>query len=323
MIPTAFDFEPFELFESYSEESIKNILWDLHKSSVIYSVQQLDTSEEVENNLYFWEMLMAYIRYGMKVNQGLANAPQDKKESQILCDALKILLCPKAIYLHENKNTSDLYVLLPFHTPGEHDQIEAVIGLLLKDRPSYQIHCINVGYLTKCMADGTPFFLEKILSSSPVYLEKAFEGLPQVSDENLQTIKAAALARLNQSLEKSEEFFRIAQTTSSEMKLFFLHQSAELALRGLLVAWEKLEKKTHELKVLLRLCSKYIPELSDLFSGKEEALSVLDGAYCKARYNGSYKVADSTENEINECLGTLLGLCAEERKKFELNSAIE
>ncbi|MDR7132779.1 HEPN domain-containing protein [Algoriphagus sp. 4150] len=322
MIPTAFDFEPFELFESYSEESIKNILWCLHKSSVIYSVQQLDTSEEVENNVYFWEMLMAYIHYGMKVNKGLENAPQDKKEVQVLCDALKILLYPKAIYLQEDQNISDLYVLLPHHTPSEHDQIEAVIGLLLKDRPSYQIHCINVSYLTKCLTDGNPFLFEKILSSSPVYLAEGFEGLPQVSDENIQTIKAAALARLNQSLEKSEELFRIAQTASSEMKLFFLHQSAELALRGLLLAWEKIEKKTHEIKVLLRLCSKYIPELSDLFTGKEEALSVLDGAYCKARYNGSYKVEENIEKEINECLGSLLGLCSDERRKFDLNSEI-
>lgn len=320
MIPTAFDFKPFELFESYSEESIKNILWPLHKSSIIYSVQQLDPSEEVENNVYFWEMLMAYIQYGMKVNQGLVNAPTDKKEALALCDALKILLHPKAIYLQKNQHTSDLYVLLTHHTPGEHDQIEAVVGLLLKDRPSYQIHCINVGYLTKSLTDGNPFLLEKILSSSPVYLAEGFEGLPQVSDENLQTIKVAALARLNQSLEKSEELFRIAQAASSEMKLFFLHQSAELALRGLLLAWEKLEKKTHEVKVLLRLCSRYIPELSDLFSGKEESLSVLDGAYCKARYNGTYKVEEHTENEINGCIESLLRLCAEEREKFGAHS---
>ena len=53
MIPTAFDFEPFELFESYREDSIKNILWCLHKSSVIYSVRQMDTSEEVENTAKF------------------------------------------------------------------------------------------------------------------------------------------------------------------------------------------------------------------------------------------------------------------------------
>ncbi|HSF53934.1 MAG TPA: hypothetical protein VLA71_09295 [Algoriphagus sp.] len=61
-----------------------------------------------------------------------------------------------------------------------------------------------------------------------------------------------AAERLESGFDKAQEFLSLALQTNQEIRPFLLHQPAEMALRAILMAWEKLEKETHEIRELLR-----------------------------------------------------------------------
>lgn len=309
---------PEELFENYSESSIRFKLWAMHKAFIVYAAQQPLSDEEVENHMDFLEMLTAYVTAGVASHHKRLHQRPTEDVGKALCDALVLLLDPDALFLDKGEEITDLYVLLPHHSPNEHAEIEQVVGLISHHQPAFRIHSIHSGFLAKSVQEGNLYFLIKVLGNAPAFVKPGFEGLPDVDDEHARTAAKHALDRLETGLSRAEEFYRLAAFAEPDAKIFLLHQTAELALRAVLMAWEKVEKKTHEIRILIRFCSKYIPALRSLFhaDGDSELLALLDQAYCKSRYQPNFQLTPEVLEGIRGKVEELLSLCHKEREKF-------
>lgn len=224
---------------------------------------------------------------------------------------------PLAIYEHEVANIHHWYLLLPYLTPNDHDELEKVVEFLASTNEDHQVHCISGSYLKKSLAEGNPYLWKEVFPSQAKYLSSDFEGLPTLSAEDREMIFTKAAERLEAGLDKAKEFWSLALQANYEMKPFLLHQSAEMLLRAILMAWEKLEKKTHEIRVLLRYAAKYNPGFGSIFSPEEDALlNLLDKCYANSRYHAGFKVSGELLSSLETKVDALLNLASSEYSKL-------
>ncbi|WBL41925.1 HEPN domain-containing protein [Algoriphagus halophytocola] len=317
MFQLNFKHSPEEIFDSYYEEDINAYLWEMHQSWLLEIAKKDLTDLEISSRLFFFELLITQVNKQMELFHARFNRSMNEK-NQELCKALELLIQPKAIYWKKGNDFADFYLLLPNLSPDQHDEVEKTMGFLCSSSSEFHIHSIAYSYLSKQLEEGTPYFWKEFSQTQPVYQSADFKGLPELSKRTWTEIQKKALIRYDSGMKKAEELMKQAQSCKTEMKVFLLHQAAELSLRTILQAWEMQEKKTHEIRVLLRYAGKYIPELTELFQSEEELtfLSLLDKSYSQSRYKPQFNCCTSATEKINAMVGQILNLCLLEREKL-------
>ncbi|WP_339878580.1 HEPN domain-containing protein [uncultured Algoriphagus sp.] len=317
MFQLNFKHSPEEIFDSYYDEDINAYLWEMHQSWLLEIAKRDLTHLEISNRLYFFELLITQVSKQMELFNARFNRSMDEK-NQELCKALELLIQPKAIYWKKGNDFADFYLLLPNLSPDQHEEVEKTMGFLSSFSSEFHIHSIACSYLSSHLEEGTPYFWREFSQSQPVYQSPDFKGLPELSKATWTEIQQKALIRYDSGMKKAEELMKQAQSCLTEMKIILMHEAAELSLRTILQAWEMIEKKTHEIRVLLRYAGKYIPELTRLFQSEEEIilLNLLDKSYSPSRCKPQFNCCTSAIEEMNGMVEQILKLCLIEREKF-------
>ena len=317
MLQVTFPHKPRELFEAYSPQDIYNYLWEMYQSWLLEIARRDHDSTEISNRMYFFELLCAQLSSQFDSVDPQPN-PILGEKVHALCKALELLIQPRAIfrkYLHE---TEELYILLPNLLPDQHQEIEGTLKLLTTHSSEFRLYPIAESYLSRQLEESNPYFWKEIAHSTPLYQAPDFTPLPSLDPKVLQKIKQKALARLDEGMGKAMEFFSLFQDSSSDLRVFFLHQALELSLRTILLAWENLEKKTHETRVLVRLAAKYIPHLFEICASETqmEYLRHLDKSYVQSRYGTPLPSQTYPFQELLELGQKILDWCHQERRHF-------
>lgn len=280
---------PDDLFNLFPKNELHEYLWEMLQGWVIFLTQREKNDMDIATRLYFYELLNHLLSYHYHNRKKYREIPEDNK-TEALRVAFIELLRPMAIYRKEDQNIQFWYLLLPHLSPDEHDEVERVVGLLRNSRGGNQVHCISSAYLKKNMEDGNPYMVKEILPTQPIYHSQGFEGLPTLSKEDLQKIFKKATSRLESGLAKAQDFWDLSVGSNQEICPFLYHQAAEMALRSVLLAWENLEKKTHEIRVLIRFAAKYNAEFGKVFLQEEDSLlTLLDKCYTHSRYQTNFR----------------------------------
>ncbi len=318
--------------DSKYRDSAMNHLWTLFKAWL--NAQEIEPDpEERKKMVCFYESLQGLVEAAfisgktpVKTRDRIGGVLTEDTYFSRLMEAIQILIDPQSVYLFTLPDLRhgdvalrrELYVVLKSCDPTTYESFKNMMTFLVLDREEIGIHPINSGMLTRELRNGNLFFLRHIDRHTMIYRKEESTELPGLSDSELREGMNFAKKRLDSGSEKACVFWEHAAQELSNgnwgLVLYFLHQSLELHLRALIYAWEHQEKKTHETRVLLRHCYKFIPELANVFpqdtEEEELLLRTLEDAYCKARYKMVFPVDQATAellmergSEIRELIG--------------------
>lgn len=307
---------PDDLFNLFPKNELHEYFWEMLQGWIIFLTQREKDDMDIATRMYFYELLSHLLSHLYQKRQKQKDQPTTVK-MEALCSAFIELLHPLAVYEHEVADIHHWYLLLPYLSPNEHDELEKVVEYLASANEGHQVHCISGSYLKKSLTEGNPYLWKEVFPSQAKYLSPDFSELPILSAEDRKLIFNKAAERLESGLYKAKEFQSLAKQANTEMMPFLLHQSAEMAIRAVLIAWERLEKKTHEIRILLRYASKYNPEFGSIFSSEEETLlNLLDKCYSNSRYQAEFKVPEKDLPSLEFKINLILDLANSEYEKL-------
>lgn len=308
---------PENIFNLFRKNEISEFLWEMLQGWVLLLSQREKEDTHITVRMHFYELLNHLLNHLHENKQLVWEAPSNHRVDA-LSSAFIELLHPLAIYRKEAAQIHHWYILLPHLSPDEHDDLENVVRFLDASRTGNQIHCISASYLKKNLEAGNPYLWSEVLPSEANYLAPGFEPLPEIKEKERHQVFSTAVERLDLGLKKAREFWLLAQQSEGDMKPFLFHQTTEIALRSILFSWEKLDKKTHEIRVLLRFASKYNSKFETVFSKNDESLlNLLDKCYTHTRYKQSFKVENKDLVSLEEKVENILCFSEGELEKLK------
>jgi len=319
------------------KESVNGLLWNLVKAWITDpEVSQIQ--DQRKEMLAFYEDLKQLIE--------VVYAPEPKPEPDLvpelvntsesyflqLIEALKILVDPEMIFLFDLPNLShadiahrrEVYVVLRHQELDAYHNTQGLFSFLAQGMQEIAIHAVNRNVLIRDMGKGNLFFQYHLRQLQLIYRKTGVSDLKEIPAERLQERMLQLRSSLEKNWERADQFWRQALKEQDdqhwEMSLFFLHQALELRLRALILVWEKRELKSHEIRVLLRECYQFIPELASVFPQNTEEevqlLQNLEDAYCKARYRTEFPVEEKLSRTLSYRIAQIRGLCKKHYEYF-------
>ncbi|EOZ97923.1 hypothetical protein A33Q_1575 [Indibacter alkaliphilus LW1] len=306
-------------------------LWQLFKSWTLDKERDQSANSEKEM-LLFYEDLLALLdqvfdpvpeTHDKPENEAFSNPPSPYFEQ--LITALKILVDPEMIFVFEIplddnseiKCRKEVYMVIKHQEPSKMEAIQGLLTFLLCNKQEVCIHPITIGYLNKELKDGNIFFLTHITQTNLIYKKADAIELQECNIQHYPQILSHAKTVIENGWATADLFLKHAEMENKNgnqgLSLFFIHQSIELRLRALVLAWERHEKKTHEIRIMIRSCLKFIPDLAKVFpqNSEEECriLKLLEDAYCKTRYKSCFPVNQEEANELLQRALQIKSLC--------------
>ena len=330
---------PGLFLDSNNKDKSKQLLWNLLKA-------WMADEESTEAAYHTKEMIRFYedLRQLLDIVYAPEPVPESKPFPELiqtsesyflqLIEALKILVDPEMIFLFDLPNLGhldvshrrEIYVVLKNQDLEEHHNTIGLFTFLSSGKQEFAIHAINRNQLNRGLGKGHLFFQYHIRQLHLIYRKEGVPNLKEVPQERLQERMLHLKPGLEKNWLKSDVFWNyglLEQDNSNwESSLFFFHQALELRLRGLILAWERRELKSHETKLLLRECYQFIPELAAVFPQNSEEeiqlLQTLEDAYSKARYTVEFPVEEKLSRTISYRVSQVRGLCNKHYEHFFL-----
>lgn len=239
-----------------------------------------------------------------KLQSAIALLPSDEQELQPVIQLIVAAIAPATIYRLRHESTSgkkdddciDLLLVMPPRCTIPFTELEPVLEFasLKNRRIACSLH--QWGNVKEALAKGHLFYTLALRKENLVYNSKEIE-LPAVAADVIQKIKTTIIEAFNSSLEKASQFYNCAErlySLQAPLAAFMLQQAAELTLRGVLLNLNGYDKKTHELRSLLKHLRRCAPQLQTVFPGntneEEHLLTILQNAYLGARYDLSFTI---------------------------------
>ncbi|WP_186757820.1 HEPN domain-containing protein [Echinicola salinicaeni] len=326
-----------ELLETPSHlEASKAKLWELYKHWNISPYRSTDNQED-KDMLDFYESLCDFLgnqairekEEGDYKNQPKVQAPDEYFKQ--LVTAIKIILEPDRIYLFdlpamdgsEEINRKEIYIMIRSTNAQVMEIYKGLLSFLALGKQELYIFPINRSYLKQELRNGNLFFQYFLNQDRLIYLREGSMELPIIEEETLKNAIWEARERILVGWETGDSFWEQVKVLRKQrewtLSAFFIHQALELWLRSLVHGWENHAKKTHEIRILLRTCRKYIPELAGVFPqdspDEVKLLQTLEDAYCKARYQVNFVVEEEMANILFERAERIHQLCQSHHDK--------
>ncbi|WP_186755952.1 HEPN domain-containing protein [Echinicola salinicaeni] len=320
-----------EFFSQFDQREIHERLWEMHKGWLMYA-EEVKGGAELLDGVFFYEQLSGLleslpITNSLKPTETLAEKDHINGETYFkeLVRALEILARPEMIFLIqqpsllEDKPTKlkEVYVVLSSNDYRSFEEIKPLMHFLALGKQEVNIHLTTKRALWKEQEAGDLFFLLHFQDFHLIYQKEGATPFPEVDVLQLAEAKKRAKKVFHSHWKKAKEFMGFAIQAEAKkaeaLSLYFLHQAGELLLRGVILAWQNRERKCHEIRLLLKDCQKFIPELSSIFpqdNDQEKALiKLLDDAYCKSRYNPNFCPSEEQILAINKRISSIFDLC--------------
>ncbi|AFL86138.1 hypothetical protein Belba_3646 [Belliella baltica DSM 15883] len=313
------------------KETSRQKLWQLFKSWTLDKERSQSASNEKEMLHFYEETLSLFDEiYKPQPEQPIHEEatefvnPNTPYMEQLIT-AMKVLIAPELIYTIEIplanepkiRSRYEVFVVIKHQELSVMEAFQGLLNFIALGDQEICIHPININYLTKEINDGNLFFLTHILQTNLVYKKANARVLPEIDMANHPNVLNQANATLQSGWLLSDQFLKHAQIEIEEknysLAIYFLHQSIELRLRALVLAWERHEKKSHEIRLVIRSCLKFIPELASIFPQNSEEeiklLKILEDAYCKARYKSCFVVSQEEADQLMHRSIQIKSLC--------------
>ena len=318
--------------DTQHKERVSDLLWNLLKAWIA-DPQMAQNLVQLKEMLAFYEDLKQLLELVYAPEPEPAAEPDLIPElvntSEVyfrqLIEALKILVDPEMIFLFELPNLShaditsrrEVYVVVRHQELDAYHDTQGLFNFLALGKQEIAIHAINRNMLIRKLDKGNLFFQYHFRELQLIYRKPGVSNLKEVPADRMEERMLQLRSSLEKNWERADQFWRHALDEQDnqqwDVSLFFLHQALELRLRALILVWEKRELKSHEIRVLLRECYQFIPELASVFPQDTEEeinlLQTLEDAYCKVRYKTEFPVDEQLSRTLSHRAGQVRSLC--------------
>lgn len=163
----------------------------------------------------------------------------------------------------ENDCISDLIIVMAGQPAAPFHELEQVVNIACSQYKVVSCYFIHEGCLLKCLQNGHIHYAIHCRPKNLVYDNKVL-SYPVKPDKELAEIKQKARQLFYRHFKKAEEFYACAevlfQKNRSTLVMFMLHQATELTFIAILLCLTGYEKRTHEIRVLIKQTRRFAPD---------------------------------------------------------------
>jgi HEPN domain-containing protein len=255
-------------------------------------------SEHVNREITDWEN---------KLPMTLNDVPPKAIAIKSLVQFLVATIAPAKIYMMQHdvaiNNGSnriiDLLLIMSGKCGVAFTELEPIINIACSQYQHISCSLHNEGSVLEWLRTGHIFYSLNCLPDNLVYDDKAV-NYPVILARDLGHIKQKARQTFDWFFGKAQQFYSCAETlqknSCSSLVMFMLHQAAELTFRAILISLNGYDKRTHEIRVLLKHSRRCAPALSTLFYESDQSkqiIQLLDNAYLDGRYSLEYNIDEN------------------------------
>jgi HEPN domain-containing protein len=225
-----------------------------------------------------------------------------------LIQFLVATIAPAKIYMlnqnvtsyHDSRSIIDLLLIMPGTCSVAFPELEPIINIASSQYQYVSCSLHHEGSVLEWLRKGHVFYSLNCIPDNLVY-DNGVLNYPAKSHQDLLDIKEKAIQIFNWYFGKAQEFYGCAESlhknNCSSLVMFMLHQAAELTFRGILIGLNGYDKRTHEIRVLMKYTRRCAPALNQLFleeinKGKH-IMQLLDKAYIVGRYSSEYTIEEN------------------------------
>lgn len=237
----------------------------------------------------------------------IIHLPEGEEPLQPVIQLLVASLAPAQVYRLAHPAATgedpfiDLLLIIPARCTTPFTELEPVLEIAGINHQKIACSLHNEGNVRDALKAGHLFYTLALRPENLLY-DSGEMALPPVTAEALQALKTnlqQTVALYGCKAKQFEACANLLLQQEAPLALFMLQQAAELAMRGILIAFSGYDKKTHELRSLKKHLRRCAPQLLSVFpdnTGEEtRLLTLLESAYLGARYNPacSFNSADA------------------------------
>lgn len=228
---------------------------------------------------------------------------------QPLIDFLAATIAPARIYRMKELTSPlikadpviDLLIIMKGSSASGITELETLIKITRENFPNLQCSFHQQGTVEDCLRRGHILYSLHCIQENCIY-DNSGKEYPVTVPEKVHELKQAATEQFQFCYTRAKEFLQAAinlyQERKSALTMFLLHQSVEFIYRGVIKSLHGIDKRTHELRVLVKMVRHHARQLNEVIhnaaSKQVQLITELDRAYIDARYEQGYAVKDET-----------------------------
>ncbi len=264
-----------------------------------------------------------------KLQAIISQLPEKHEALKPVVQFLVATLAPSQIYClnhpSASKDKKDPYIhlclLIPSRCTTPFMELEPVLEMagLAHQKLSCSLH--QEGNTKDALKKGHLFYTLAFQKEALIY-NSGETVLPEVSPEALLAAKNHLQMIFANYHNKATRFYEMAGILlqkQDHLALFMLQQATEMIFRGMLLALNGYDKKTHELRSLKKHLHRCAPQLLEIFPDntleEQRLLTVLEEAYLQARYGQDFSCNEEDAVLLQERVSALLETAIQIKEK--------
>lgn len=236
--------------------------------------------------------------------QGISDKTEQLKP---LIQFLVTAISPAKIYMLKQAGSDDnqtipyidLLIVMSGKSGIPFPELEPLLNIACAGHSQVVCSLHNEGSVLEGLRAGHIFYTLHCTADNLVYDDKVLE-YPAAIPETLSVIRQKAAETFYRYFQKAQDFYSSAvmlrKDGYSPLIMFMLHQSVECIYRGSLQSFTGYDKKTHEIRVLMKQVRHHSRQLNIAFTDSipenKRLMQLLDKAYIDARYEKEYSIEE-------------------------------
>ncbi|SFG88353.1 HEPN domain-containing protein [Pedobacter insulae] len=194
---------------------------------------------------------------------------------------------------------TDLIIVTDQYRYKTFDEIYTLLDFAILGHKNINCTVYAYGAMYDFLLKGHLYFSAICTPENCVYQSIPTFNLPKIDQIKCNELIASSSVLFNQNIHKALTFFSGARQFANESErtiaAFMLQQACELTYRSLLLSLRGKEIKCHDLIVLRKHLSHFVPTIIGVFDSNEDVelnmLTSIQEAYINARYDPTYEIA--------------------------------
>ena len=193
----------------------------------------------------------------------------------------------------------DLIIVMDQYKYKSFEEIYSLLDIAMLGHEHINCTVYTYGTIHEFLSKGHLYFSTLCIPENCVYKRTAHFMLPLLNPDKCAATIDHSSKSFHQNIQKAITFFNGAQQFANESQStisgFMLQQACELTYRSLLLSLRGKQVKCHDLVVLRKHLSHFVPTIIGVFDTDEEKevamLTSIQEAYIKSRYDQNYTIS--------------------------------
>ncbi|MES2418123.1 MAG: HEPN domain-containing protein [Bacteroidota bacterium] len=290
-------------FANYPIEFIEGTIHSLFETILPYPLDNI-THHSISYMHLFYEEFNHMIKncailYKLNNEEASLQNNRNLKSLNAIVSFLKEVIPAGYIFCSTtNAIRTDLVIVMDKYRYKPFDEIHTLLNFAVLGHPNINCTVHAYGTMHDTLSRGHIYYSALCIPANCVYQSESEFTLPLLKSQQCAEIINKSTLLFQQNLHKAINFYtgarQFLQLTETSMSAFMLQQACELTYRSLIVSLRGREVKCHDLVVLRKHLSHFVPEVMGLFDKEEtkelNMLTSIQEAYIKSRYDSTYQV---------------------------------